>query len=434
MSILDVFKKKPERFIFILIFTYKFSLDYIYLNYITDFYASIGLVENVNIFRYLISIPIMFLSIIPLKKMFNNFEKPSSIMMITFYLLYFYPNLTFCSLSNPDIYFYLFSLLYWFILTIMYLHSSNKKYILIKGPKNPRYFYFLIFSVIFISVAFTAYYNGFNIKFDLKNIYEIRADVKLMSVSTIFGYLKPAASKFAQIGLIYFLINKNKILAAFMVLAQLMFFAFGAHKTDFFFLILSIIIYYFYNNKSKHLILYGLVLINMIIIFFVSNQSSLLVEVSSIYTRILFTPNILSSYFFDFFTSNENLYFRDNLNQFLGLGTTYGMEIPYLIAIEYRNAPGMQANTGLIGSDFAEFGWLSLIFLIPIRVFLMNLLDSVSYNLEPKLLLIVSFSFSFSFINGSLLGQLLTGGFFAVCLLLYFTPRIDLPPKNRTVQ
>ena len=110
-----------------LVFIYKFALDYIYLNYITEIYSSIGFVYDFNKSRYIITTLIIFLSVFPLKKMFDQFEKPSAIMMICFYLLYFYPNCILNSISNLDIGFFIFSLSYWLVLTLLFFYMPKIK-------------------------------------------------------------------------------------------------------------------------------------------------------------------------------------------------------------------------------------------------------------------------------------------------------------------
>lgn len=411
----------------LLVFIYKLTLDYIYVNFITEAYSSIGLVYEFNKNRYIITTIIVFISIFPLRRMFEQVEKPSAIMMVCFYLIYFYPNCTLNSISNLNTSFFIFSLFYWLVLTLLYFYLPKSE-LLIKrrlSSNDPIYFYILLFSVTVVAVALVISYRGFVIKYDLTDVYKIREEVKYIDTSSVFGYIKPLASHFTQIALIFFLINKQKTFAVLMVIFQLMLFAFGAHKVDFFFLIITILIYILYRNRLKYLLLYGLIIANgfTIMVAIILLNSTLLTDIASIYARVLFTPNILSSYFFDFFSSHDFLYLRDHINPILGLENPYGIETPYLIAILFRNANNMQANTGLIGSDFAQFGWATLFILVPIRIALMGIMDGVSRGLDVRITIIVSFSYAFIFINGSLLGTLLSGGFIIVCLLLYLIPR-----------
>ena len=84
------------------------------------------------------------------------------------------------------------------------------------------------------------------------------------------------------------------------------------------------------------------------------------------------------------------------------------------------NAPEMGANTGIVGDDFAQLGWLSLLLYPLLRVKALNWgLDRVREFMSDKLSILICFMFAFSFISGSFFSILLTGGYLIITLLFF---------------
>lgn len=419
-------KEKSMRFglLLLLIILYKLSLDFIYFNIITDYYKHMGFIIDIDTPIYIFTWGILLISIFPLKKLFERFDKPSAIIMVIFYLIYFYPNMTFNAISGKSS-FFVFSLSYWFVLTLLYFItpvSFGKK---IKRKIKPYRFYLILFSVLFITLAFTIYYNGLKIKFDLSDIYDIRNKVKEMDLPGIVGYLKPLANKFVVIGLIYFLIKKNSLMSGIMVIISLMLFAFGAHKTDFFLLILSFVIYLFFNIRYKFLILYGLIFLNCIvmILYYYNNIPFLIGIISKIHVRTIFTPNLISYFYFDYYSSNDFLFLSEHIFHWIGIDNPNKLKSPYLIAGEYFGNKSMSSNTGLIGNDFSQFGWASLLIFPFLRVYLLKVLDNVSSGLDIRIVILLSLSLALMYINSAFLTTFMTGGYILICILLSVIPK-----------
>ena len=137
----------------------------------------------------------------------------------------------------------------------------------------------------------------------------------------------------------------------------------------------------------------------------------------------MYLPPLLTSQYYDFFSTNELVYLRDGILGKLGFASPYNELIPRVIGNFYYNSSDINANTGICGDDFAQFGWVSLIIYPLVRVWLLQLFDYVSSGLNMKLVLLISVLYAFSFISGSMTMILLTKGFLLVCILLFLLPR-----------
>lgn len=427
-----IFNKNIYR-LFFLVIVYKIILDITYVQCVYPLREYAGYILNFDLLKYIISNFIVLLSIFPLNKLFNNFNKPSTIILIILFFIYFYPLCTISSFAGfSDIFFY-FSLSYWFILIYSYLYSysfslnKNTNSIInnnIHRKKEPDkiYFYLLFWVVILLSLFMTIYYNGFKIKLNLLDVYDLRIQAKDMDVIGIYGYIKPLASMFCIIGIIYYLLKNNITISIILVIVQLSFFAFGANKTDFFNLLFSIIIFFFYKNKYKYFIVYGVILIQLIVLLSQDFNNETYSFSSLILARVFYAPSLISSQYFDFFSTHEFLYFRESIFSKIGIANPYGDNIKYIIGRLYWNE-GNSANTGLIGNDFAQLGWFSL-FLMPfLRVLILRLIDYCSKGLNIRIILLLSISYAIIFTNISFTASLLTNGLLFVCLLLYLMPR-----------
>lgn len=134
---------------------------------------------------------------------------------------------------------------------------------------------------------------------------------------------------------------------------------------------------------------------------------------------MLYMPSLLSSEYYTFFTANEFVYLRGSFLRWFGFVNPYQMDIPYLIGSEVYGAPEMGANTGILGDDYAQFGWLSLLIYPFLRVKVLHWgLDNMMSYMSDKFILLISFMFAFSFISGSFFSILLTGGYIIIVLIL----------------
>lgn len=409
--------------VYIILLLYKCSLDFIYKYYVSNTYNYLGFEYNFSRPYYIFSLLVLVLYSFLYMKVINN-KNGSSLILAILFLLYFFPNLTF-NTFNGNFYFFLFSVFYAIFLTSTYFFWPRVQLI---GMSNNRIrrigFYFLLYGIVLLMIYFVVYYNGFKLKIDFENVYEIRENIQNLNYPVYINYLKPISSMFVTAGAMFYFINNMRIPAFLFLFFGLMLYAFGAHKTDFVILIMTVVIYFYYKDYFKNFLSFILLMFNVFVIIVVQ-FSSLEFQIGTLgmYLRAFFTPTLLGYLHYDYFISHDFLFLKEHFLHWFDSSALHTNNSPYVIANYYFGDPNMSSNTGLIGSDYAQFGWFSLFTLVLLRVFFFKIYDEVSKNLDPKILIICSLNFGFLFINGAFFTALISGGFLFMCFLFYLMPR-----------
>ncbi len=404
-------------------FLYKTSLDLTYNFYISDVYEYMGFRRNFDWLYYLLSLLVLVIYTC-LYKRIQEKNNASSLIFLILFLLYFLPNLTYITF-NKNIAFFLYSSIYTISLTSCYLIAPKLIIHKLRTEKNSTLiFNILLYGIVLVMMVFVVYYNGFKIKVDFQDVYEIRGKMQNLQYPTIVNYLKPISSMFVTAGAMFYLIQRKIIFALLFLMFGLMLYAFGAHKTDFVLIILTIMLYFFYKDSLKKHLLITIVIFNLTILLILKFSAvEFQIVTLGMYVRTFFIPTLLGYYYFDYYNSHQFLFLKEHLSHWFSNSVVHTNNSPYIIADYYFGDPNMSSNTGLIGSDYAQFGWVSLIVMLVMRVYIFKLYDRVCENLDPKMLIICSFTFGFLFINGAFFTSLISGGFLIMCLLFYLMPR-----------
>ncbi len=144
---------------------------------------------------------------------------------------------------------------------------------------------------------------------------------------------------------------------------------------------------------------------------------------SYIQTRTILLPNLLGFQYYDFFKDRELLYLRESIIGRLGFSKPYDHYTVNIISDIYYNNLEANANTGLCGDAFANFGWSSLIFYPLVIVLILKVLDKCTVNINAKPLMTICVLFSITFINASFFTLLLTNGYIFMCIFMLFYPK-----------
>lgn len=417
-------------YFFAIYILYRLTLDYIYVAAVEPFfeYQHFEVVNNIG--NYIFSF--IWLGLICLfdYRLFKSL-RPSASFMWFLDLLYFVPLTSMVGIAGYEHDFVAYGFLFWLLFSIFYRllpsYSYKESQKIVNTPKSVIA---ILGVVVFINFIITIYYNGFQIKFDLTDVYDIRMDVRDMHLPTIVGYIKPMATQFLMILMCICIIQKKYTYVFALVFVQLMNFAFGALKSDLFILLAVFAIGFFYKEKHRKLIPLVFLSANLIAIveFYILGFSTI---ATLFQRRMMFMPSLLSSEFFSFFSTHEALYLRDSFLRVFGFSTPYSMEGPRLIGYELYGSQDMNANTGIVGDDFAQLRWIAVLVYPFLRVKILQAFDYCAKGINYKVLFLLAFSFSLAFISGSLFSILLTGGFIAVCLVLYLWRKDGKKIKNQ---
>lgn len=389
---------------------------------ITPRWSYNGFLDNApdeNIFFSFLGVCLTIITFIVIERK----NKPSSLIMNLFNLLFFIPLYVLIAFKDVVEGFFTFVFLYQLSLFLFY----NFKFFSFRPLliRNKDIFFWIVSFILIVNLFITAYYNGFRIKIDLSDVYENRLAVRDLSIPTLLSYIKAASYYVGVITLMYALKNRNLPLVLFVVVLQLMSFAFGASKTQFFTIFICFIAFYFYSDNFKLWAPMALtILLSLSIIEFkILNSTS----INDIWTRrALFMPGSISHDMYDFLQNpkNELLYLRGSILRFLGFEDPYASQNGFqrMIGQMYGGNEDTNANTGLLGNDYAQFGWWSVLIYPYLRVFILKLYDYCSEGVDMRVMVVLSIFISFTFISGSFFTVLSNNGLLLVCYLLYCFP------------
>lgn len=351
-------------------------------------------------------------------------NKPSSIVMNLFNLLFFIPLYVLVAYQKISEGFFLFVILYQLSLYLFYIFKNfNFRPILFKSKDI---FFGIIFFILVATLFINGIYNGFSIKIDLSDVYENRLAARELSMPSILAYIKAASYFVGILALMYALKARNFTMVILVVLLQLMSFAFGASKTQFFSIFICFIAYYFYSDRFK---LWAPVALSLLLIFSIIEHFWISTsDINDIWTRrSLFIPPNISHNMYEFFENphKEFLYLRGSVLRIFGFEDPYAEYNGFqrMIGAIYVGNSDTNANTGLLGNDYAQFGWASIIIYPFLRVYLLKMYDYCSIGVDKRIIVVLSIFIAFTYISGAFFTVLLTNGILLVNYLLYCFPR-----------
>src|SRR5690554_3855340 len=421
--------KNNSAKIIILLSLYYCLLLWIYETLITPRFNYTGLVNESNEKSFYLSILGVALTIFTFI-IINRKNQPSSLVMNLFNLLFFIPMYVFVAFKEIVSGYYLFLILYQLALFLFYILVPFSFRPLI--PRSKSYFFFIIGFILIATLFINSYYNGFKIKIDLSDVYENRLAVRDMSIPSIFNYIKAASYFVGIIALMYALKVRNWSLVFFVVLIQLMSFAFGASKTQFFSIFLCFIAFYFYSDKLR---LWAPISLSVLLIISILEFKVIAsTNITDIWTRrSLFVPSKISYTMYEFFElpDREFLYLRGSIFRFLGFQDPYASQEGFQRMIGgIYGSEDTNANTGLLGNDYAQLGWWSILVFPFLRVYLLKMYDYCAKGIDKRIIVVVSIFIAFAYISGAFFTVLITKGILLVNYLLYCFPRSNKRLSN----
>lgn len=423
---------KKRFFYMISIMLYKISLDLLYIYAVSPAYSYQGFIIEPKLYKYVISSILVVIMIKPILKLYN-IEEASSLIVLILNFIYFIPGCTLYALANIDDKYFLFFVLYWILLMFWQKCFPKINIGIRKGKFRKILFHTLIILTLGFSIAITGKYNGFKFHFKLSDVYDLRMDQREINLPGIVGYIQPLATIIIPISIVYFLINKKRCFSILLIVIQLLLFSFGGAKFTLFSIFVALLAYYFYSRNRDSLIAWGLIFLNAISIIesFFNNSFSYIA--AYIQRRNFFIPNLLSYQYYDFFSNNELLFLRESILGRFGFESPYDSSIKRLIGYIYYGSIENNANNGMCGDAYSNFGWMGLALYPLIIIISLKLLDACSKNIDPRVLLSVCTLYAITFTNASFFQLLLTNGFLFICVFLYYYPRFETDKKENVI-
>ena len=412
---------KGKNYKIILIYLYKFILDILYINEISVTYAFYKFKGEFHIGWYLYSWILVIIFALWLVKLTNQYGcKFSLLLTFSLFLLSFVPftSMLFGGYDNKyilcnSVYWYM-----WFLFLSIFLKLTINRSITIPIMKYTHKLTIVAGQIVFVStiLIISAVFTHFRFSFNMDFAYDFRADAASNSLPTISAYLFQWARVCIPIFLSMHIVRKNYIRAAFLFIIQLLNFGYDGMRLTVLITFVAIAVPFIFNEKkTKTKIIFPLITLALIALMILSLIEHLFLksgEIDRVITfRTFFLPNLIGSWFFDFFTKNIPEYFAASIFKFFGFVSPYAeYGIDYLISGLYFGDYSCRGNNGLIADAMCNLGYIGILimpFVINIWLFIV---DRVSGQLNITIKLLVAIYFAYCFTNNFFTIILITNG------------------------
>ncbi len=399
---------------------YYFFISIVFIIWISRYYGYSGFPLSFSYSCQGVSFVVILLTSFQTERLLNRWNVSDSVVAFL-NILYLFPACSLFALSNNDFYYFSFVFVYFFFLNVLNEAIQFPGHdIVIINKANLFDLSLILLGVSMIVIS--GVYTGFRISFDLSEVYEYRMQAREYAMPALLQYVFSWTIYLLPIGLLSFLVRKKMILSFFLGFCQILCFSFNGKKSVLFSLCLVLLIYFFYGEKDKSKIPYvfcGFSLISLLEAF-IREGDAFLAKV--FVRRMMYIPANLGYIYYDFFQNNELDYLRSTVLRHLNFVSPYSESIPRIIGRIHFRAAETNANTGLCGDAFANFGWLGAVIYPLLIVLLVKIMEKYLQNIGYKVRILVVFLLSYMFISGSFFKLFLTNGILVLLILLMIYP------------
>lgn len=271
-------------------------------------------------------------------------------------------------------------------------------------------------------IAVVVYYKGFSLTLDLSSSGRIRHQSLDLETPNVFIRFLNFSARFIPVLLLLCLRNRKVLLSCLLVFAQFVLFSYDGTKYVLFVLIIAVpfmLLKQRITNRSL-LLLYLLanLFVGVEILFTSEDHIPLLANYG--FRRESFVTNKIGFFYFDFFQSQEYLYYSEGVLKNV-LDYPYEVPMPHVIADYAFGHPEMGANAGMCAEGFSQIGWWSLLVYPIAYVTVFKLFDLVFRRFRGRDAYISVFAaimYAASFIDGALQTVLSTFGLLPLLLMV----------------
>ncbi len=259
------------------------------------------------------------------------------------------------------------ALIVWGALAIVYAVSAIQLPRLRLARIDTRLFTISIgIGTALLMAAFLFFGATENFNLDIRKVYEFR-QAAAHALPATFGYVVPIFTKILiPMAIVFALYHRAYWAALIFFGAAVAVFGFTSHKSVLLSAALPAALYLLLSVTQR----YSFVLIALFLILLLAAADALMWMTtetrngvwgwfsSILVRRGLLVPSLLDYNYIEFFSGNSQYYWAHSKIT-LGLVTSpYDVTPPRLIGAEFFDAPKMSANTGFIGSGFAQAGMI----------------------------------------------------------------------------
>ena len=227
-------------------------------------------------------------------------------------------------------------------------------------PKDLQILLLFIGYLVVASIVLQGGWRYFNI--DLTKVYTYR-EAAASYLPAFYGYLNPWVSKVVfPFSLLLATLTRKKMQAFLALTGSVLMFGLTSHKGALFYPFVVMLFYWIVGRKKSLLLLlvgYCFVIILSLIDYWLGVFQGWVATL--MLRRSIFVPALLSFDYYDFFSRRGFVYWAQSKVTFGMLSYRYSLSIPHLIGLHYFNNPATGANTGWLGSGYANGGIMGML-------------------------------------------------------------------------
>jgi hypothetical protein len=312
-------------------------------------------------------------------------------------------------------------------LTILFLFSSIKVKPATAVQSSMRVVLLTVFLISALTVTAIILLGGgsyFNL--DLFAVYQFRG-VAADNLPSFFGYItSPLAKVVLPLGILIALrLRRWTIVSVFLVLSVALF-GLTHHKSV---LAIPIATVMFYLALKRFGIQRGISVLFAAASVYLSLTGTTTPGLFSTFVvrRVFLVPPLLDSFYLEFFANNPFFYWANSRVTFGIVETSYAMNMPFLIGEHYFNSPTTSANTGFIGSGYANLGLAGIVLYAAIIGTIISVLNGHGKRVGVHMVVCASIPVMLTAITTTdLVTVFLTHGLLLLFIFLAFMPRSAL--------
>lgn len=421
--------------LFVSVIVYRIVLDYIYERILAEYYSYYGFTNRTSIGFIFISWCILIFFTTLLFGLYDNMKKVSSQVLFILFLISIVPFTTMIAYGVFYESFIISNTIYFSVLFgANYIFDKTKKRKIFLNVKFlDSYTGLRVICIAFILfVVFMSWrYTGFRLSLNIFKAIDWRYEAVSYDIPTIFRYIFSWTKCIISILMVYFIIKREYIWTVLCIIAQLL--AFGINGMKFtLFIGVAVFVIAWLPKPNERII--GIMFSIAIMILSVLSVLEYIIfntwYLASVFVmRILFIPNEINLWYYDFFTNNTPDYYRGSFLRNFGFQTPYIDLQHYITKLYYPTqntdvVPG--SNNGLLSDAITNMGMVGIIVLPILLIIILKLLDRTMYGLDIRIKISQSLSLSLLLISTFLFPLLLTDGLLFMFFVFAIMSRSEL--------
>lgn len=368
----------------------------------------------------------------------DNFSHQVILLLI---LLYFLPGIVMGGVLNFEWSYMIQFMLYFIVLVIADKLTPYPKKCFNEFTKNSAIIaqeIIIVVSLLYPLFMARVYSKSFSLTellLTLNDPYGARTASKEMNISWVILAIEYAGIYFDAVLITHFIKSKKKVLAVAFVIVGLFYFILQGNRQFVLFVIFGLLFGFLQPNKKVIAYAFLALLAIQLGECFLIHDDNTIGPITNVFRRFSLVPNKISSQYFDYFQFNQPDLLRGvftRISSLLGIESQYGNnQIGYIIGNRYYGW-AMNANNGLFGGAYFEFGDFGFLIDPIMFVIILRLIEKILYRADNSIKFITSIVFITISINQQVIwaqsirpGQYLL---FLLFLLLFFNSKV--PEKS----